>query len=95
MQNDECRMQNAEWRAARDRAALFRCLPGLGGGPTTTAVDRQEHSDVEARTREIGREVFRRAMEDEPSVMSADWWDERMMALTMRDERLAPRETPT
>jgi RHH-type transcriptional regulator, proline utilization regulon repressor / proline dehydrogenase / delta 1-pyrroline-5-carboxylate dehydrogenase len=27
-------------------------------------------------------------MEDEPSVMSADWWDERMMALTMRDERL-------
>ena len=40
---------------------------------------------VEARTREIGREIFRRSREADHSIISPRWWDERLMALTMRD----------
>jgi RHH-type proline utilization regulon transcriptional repressor/proline dehydrogenase/delta 1-pyrroline-5-carboxylate dehydrogenase len=42
--------------------------------------------DLEARTQEIGREIFARVHNDQPAVMSAQWWDEKMMSLTMRDE---------
>ncbi|HSZ59328.1 MAG TPA: L-glutamate gamma-semialdehyde dehydrogenase [Tepidisphaeraceae bacterium] len=40
---------------------------------------------LEARTREIGREIFSRAADQSPSILSPRWWDERVMALAMRD----------
>src|SRR5688572_20596136 len=43
---------------------------------------------VEARTRQIGREIFARAAGDRPTWGSAAWLDEKMMSLTMRDEHL-------
>ena len=43
---------------------------------------------VEARTREMGREIFARAAGDRPTWGSAAWLDEKMMSLTMRDEHL-------
>src|SRR5947207_8022069 len=43
---------------------------------------------VEARTREIGKQIFERVKGEAPAVGSAGWWDEKMMALTMRDERV-------
>src|SRR5579864_1036149 len=41
--------------------------------------------DLEARTREIGQEIFARIREAEPSILSPRWWDDRLMALSMRD----------
>jgi len=41
---------------------------------------------TEARTREIGRQIFARVREERPMAGSAAWWDEKMMGLTMRDE---------
>jgi len=42
-------------------------------------------ADLEARTRQIGREIFRRVREERPSIASGRWWDERLMALAMRE----------
>jgi RHH-type transcriptional regulator, proline utilization regulon repressor / proline dehydrogenase / delta 1-pyrroline-5-carboxylate dehydrogenase len=41
---------------------------------------------LEARTREIGRQIFARVREEQPTVGTAAWWDEKMMGLSMRDE---------
>ena len=41
---------------------------------------------LEARTREIGRQIFARVRDEQPMVGSAGWWDEKMMGLSMRDE---------
>src|SRR5215212_1542328 len=41
---------------------------------------------LEARTREIGRQIFARVREERPMPGTAAWWDEKMMGLTMRDE---------
>ena len=41
---------------------------------------------VESRTQDIARDLFRVIREDRAPVISARWWDERLMALTMRDE---------
>ena len=43
-------------------------------------------SRLEARTREIGRQIFARVREEQPAVGTAPWWDEKMMGLTMREE---------
>jgi RHH-type proline utilization regulon transcriptional repressor/proline dehydrogenase/delta 1-pyrroline-5-carboxylate dehydrogenase len=40
---------------------------------------------LEAGTREIGREIFSRLRSESPSILSPRWWDERMMGLAMRD----------
>src|SRR3954462_14014678 len=40
---------------------------------------------LESRTLEIGREVFARANSAGASIFSANWWDQRAMALSMRD----------
>src|SRR5688500_12831491 len=53
------------------------------GTPTQHA-----HDALEARTRQIGREIFAAAADHRPSIASPAWWDEKMMALSMRDERL-------
>src|SRR5579859_5224810 len=42
--------------------------------------------NLESRTQEIGREIFRRVREERFVVGSPRWWDERMMGLAMRDE---------
>ena len=42
--------------------------------------------DLEERTREIGREIFRRIGRAQTSILSPRWWDDRLMSLTMRDE---------
>src|ERR1051325_1854396 len=41
---------------------------------------------LEARTREIGRQIFARVREERPLAGTAAWWDEKMMGLTMREE---------
>src|SRR5438876_7147934 len=41
---------------------------------------------LEARTREIGRQIFARVRDEQPMVGSAGWWNEKMMGLSMRDE---------
>jgi RHH-type proline utilization regulon transcriptional repressor/proline dehydrogenase/delta 1-pyrroline-5-carboxylate dehydrogenase len=41
---------------------------------------------LESRTQEIGREIFQRLGEKRVSVLSPKWWDDRLMAFTMRDE---------
>ena len=41
---------------------------------------------LDDRTCQIGREIFSRLAEDRPTPASARWWDDRLMALTMRDE---------
>src|SRR3954467_8752731 len=40
---------------------------------------------LEARTREIGRQIFARVREERPLAGTAAWGDEKMMGLTMRD----------
>ena len=40
---------------------------------------------LEARTQEIGREIFRWVAESGDSILSPRWWDDRLMALTLRD----------
>ncbi|HXE55719.1 MAG TPA: L-glutamate gamma-semialdehyde dehydrogenase [Tepidisphaeraceae bacterium] len=40
---------------------------------------------LEARTQEIGREIFRRVRAAEHSIFSPGWWDERLMGFAMRD----------
>src|SRR5947207_1255874 len=47
-----------------------------------------EDARLEARTREIGKQIFERVQGEQPGVGSAQWFDEKMMALTMRDERV-------
>jgi RHH-type proline utilization regulon transcriptional repressor/proline dehydrogenase/delta 1-pyrroline-5-carboxylate dehydrogenase len=41
---------------------------------------------LESRTLEIGRAIFTRLREEEPTFGSPAWWDEKMMALSMRDD---------
>ena len=41
---------------------------------------------LEKRTQEIGREIFRRAGAGRHSPLAPRWWDDRLMAFTMRDE---------
>ena len=43
---------------------------------------------LEDRTREIGREVFPRTNAAGASILSANWWDQRAMAPSMRDPRV-------
>lgn len=40
---------------------------------------------LEERTREIGRDLFLRVRHQGPTVLSPKWWDDRLMAFTMRD----------
>src|SRR5688572_12894225 len=46
------------------------------------------HQTLESLTRHIGRQIFTAASRNRPSIASPAWWDEKMMALSMRDERL-------
>src|SRR5438552_14861782 len=41
--------------------------------------------DVEARTRDYGREIFSRLEVEGPVPFGPGWWDERLMAWTMDD----------
>ncbi|MGD9721941.1 MAG: L-glutamate gamma-semialdehyde dehydrogenase [Pirellulales bacterium] len=47
--------------------------------------DRQL-ADVERTTREIGRYLFERSSQNQPSVWDRRWWDDRIMAWAMQDE---------
>src|SRR5207237_5529929 len=54
--------------------------------PVAPAPSVSPHARIERRTREIGREIFRRVESAHHLPLSPGWWDERMMALSMRDE---------
>jgi RHH-type transcriptional regulator, proline utilization regulon repressor / proline dehydrogenase / delta 1-pyrroline-5-carboxylate dehydrogenase len=41
---------------------------------------------LDNRTREIGREIFSRLHAQHASILTPRWWDDRLMAFTMRDE---------
>ncbi len=43
---------------------------------------------IEARTQQIGREMFDRIRADRRSIFSSEWWEERLLAQCMRNERL-------
>jgi RHH-type proline utilization regulon transcriptional repressor/proline dehydrogenase/delta 1-pyrroline-5-carboxylate dehydrogenase len=43
---------------------------------------------IEARTQSIGRELFVELNADRPHVWERQWWDDRLMAWSMRDEEL-------
>ena len=43
---------------------------------------------LEARTKEIGREVFARVRRSGRYGAGGPWWDRVLMAATMRDERV-------
>ena len=43
---------------------------------------------IERRTREIGRHLFANSRESQPRIWQRRWWDDRIMAWSMRDERL-------
>src|SRR5687767_11133447 len=51
-----------------------------------SCVERMNATELEHRTVEIGRDLFARAAAEEPGFGSSEWFDERMMSLTMRDE---------
>ena len=42
----------------------------------------------EDRVAAVGREIFDRARQAEPSVLDASWWDERVLEWAMHRERL-------
>ena len=46
-----------------------------------------DHRDLESRTRAIGRELFDRVGRG-ASPLDRGWWDDRLMALTMGDDRV-------
>lgn len=43
---------------------------------------------IEARTQELGRELFRESQARQPSLLQRRWWEERLMSWTMQDEAL-------
>lgn len=43
---------------------------------------------IEVRTQTIGRELFANLERSEPQVWQRQWWDDRLLAWSMRDERL-------
>lgn len=43
---------------------------------------------IEARTQAIGRELFANLEHTQPQVWQRQWWDDRLLAWSMRDERL-------
>jgi RHH-type proline utilization regulon transcriptional repressor/proline dehydrogenase/delta 1-pyrroline-5-carboxylate dehydrogenase len=45
-------------------------------------------SQIERRTREIGREIFERITTARPHVFQNEWWDERILEWSMQDERI-------
>ena len=49
-------------------------------------IGRMSQAAIDSRTHEIARDLFRVIREDRAPVISARWWDERLMGLTMRDE---------
>ena len=42
--------------------------------------------EIDARAKEIGRDIFRQLPEERPSVLDRRWWDDQVMAWSMRDE---------
>ncbi len=50
----------------------------------------------EDRVAAVGREIFDRARQAEPSVLDASWWDERVLEWAMQRQRLntQPARTP-
>lgn len=45
-------------------------------------------ASIEQRTKEIGREIFSGLHPDRPNILQRRWWDDRIMAWAMKDERL-------
>jgi RHH-type proline utilization regulon transcriptional repressor/proline dehydrogenase/delta 1-pyrroline-5-carboxylate dehydrogenase len=43
---------------------------------------------IEHRTQEIGRELFASVRDTQPHIWQRRWWDEKLLAWTMRDEQL-------
>src|SRR5687767_1656279 len=52
----------------------------------TTTAPISSQDKIESRTLEIGRAIFARVRDEEPAFASPPWWDEKMMALSMRDD---------
>src|SRR5436190_3042339 len=47
-----------------------------------------DHHDLEALTRDVGREIFARLDGQGPLLFTPSWWDERLMEWTMGDEAM-------
>ena len=80
--------------AGSPRSAFLKLTPRRTPRMSTTTAGRAKTeapppvaSDLERRTRAIGRELFDEVGRG-PSVLERGWWDDRMMALTMSDPRV-------
>ena len=61
------------------------------GIATTSPVDDlspAQHSAIEVLTQSIGREIFSNLRDTKPQVWQRRWWDDRLLAWSMRDEEL-------
>lgn len=54
-------------------------------------MDRISPGALEARTRQIGREIFARARAAEPTILHPRWWPQQLLNLATREERAKNR----
>ena len=58
---------------------------------SATAFDdlpREQLAAIEVLTKSLGQEIFANLADTQPHVWQRRWWDDRMLAWSMRDERL-------
>src|SRR5213080_3994381 len=56
--------------------------------PAFDDLSREQLTAIEVLTRSIGRELFANLEHSQPQVWQRRWWDDRLLAWSMRDEQL-------
>src|SRR2546421_12697010 len=57
-------------------------------GPVFDDLSTQQLTAIEVLTQTIGREIFANLEHSQPHVWQRRWWDDRLLAWSMRDEQL-------
>src|SRR5687768_774376 len=60
----------------------------LDNAVATEDLSREQLAAIEVLTHSIGRELFANLQDTQPHVWQRRWWDDRLMAWSMRDEQL-------
>src|SRR5881394_503896 len=56
--------------------------------PAFDDLSRDQLTAIEVLTKSIGREIFANLEHSQPQVWQRRWWDDRLLAWSMRDEQL-------
>ena len=61
---------------------------GIAPSLTFDNLSPAQHTAIEVLTQSIGREIFANLQDTKPQVWQRRWWDDQLMAWSMRDEEL-------